>query len=58
MDEDPLKTLLPNRSPHTRIHPRPLIECLDVQPSFEQRNKKNKTFGRTDTSKNIIFVFN
>jgi hypothetical protein len=34
--------------------PRPLLECLDVQSTFQKR-KKNKIFQRIDSSKELFF---
>ncbi|CAF4055632.1 unnamed protein product [Rotaria sordida] len=50
MDEDPLKNSLSNIISNQRINPRPLIECLDIQSTFEKR-KKNKIFERNDSSR-------
>jgi hypothetical protein len=45
MDEDPFK----NNSFLKEINPRPLLECLDIQSTFQKR-KKSKTFERTNSN--------
>ncbi len=48
MNEDSLKTGIV----HKESTPRPLLECLDVQSTFQKR-KKTKIFERIDSSKEI-----
>lgn len=50
MDEEPLKDSASNTISNNRISPRPLIDCLDIQSTFEKR-KKNRTFERNSSSK-------
>jgi len=55
MDEDPLKNSSQNIVLNKQSNPRPLLECLDIQSTFQKR-KKSKTFERTNSSK-IFFYY-
>ncbi|CAF2869207.1 unnamed protein product [Rotaria sp. Silwood2] len=50
MDEDPLKNSSLITILNKQSNPRPLIECLDIQSTFEKR-KKHKKFERNDSSR-------
>jgi IS1 family transposase len=58
MDEDPLKNSSQNIVFNKEINPRSLLECLDVQSTFQKR-KKTKTFERSNSSKEfLLFNYN
>jgi len=58
MDEDPLKNSSQNIVLNKEINPRSLLECLDVQSTFQKR-KKTKTFERSNSSKEfLLFNYN
>jgi len=54
MGEDPLKNSLQNIILNKESNPRPLLECLDVQSTFQKR-KKTKTFERINSSKILLY---
>lgn len=49
MNVDPVENLNQNKE----LNPRPLLECLDIQSTFQKR-KKNKTFERINSSKTSL----
>jgi hypothetical protein len=55
MGEDPLKNSSQNIILNKESNPRPLLECLDVQSTFQKR-KKTKTFERINSSKIFCII--
>ncbi|CAF3156096.1 unnamed protein product [Rotaria socialis] len=52
MDEDPLTNVRIHTIHHGRIDARPLIECLDIQSTFEKQ-KKSRLFHRNESTRSI-----
>lgn len=55
MNEDFLENVSENLIPNQENNPRPLLECLDIQSTFQKR-KKNKTFERINSSKKFFLI--